>query len=450
MTTTDFILAQRFGFGTSKATVFDPLREISEGRSDRPAVERESILRLHRAYEAQKVVRESKGELREKARSAVADMNRIQAAHDIHLVVARAATSPDAFTARITAFWSNHFSLGGGSFVLRTVAGLYEPEALAPHVFGKFSDLLVAAEHHPAMVAYLNLQESIGPNSPVGKKNGRGLNENLGREIMELHSLGADGGYSQRDVISLSSIMTGWHIDLEAGRSVYLRDRAEPGAKHLLGKTFSGEEPQSSDYEDALRHLAAHPSTARFIGRKLARHFFGPASDAAAAALEAAYLESDGDLTEIYITMLSLPEARAPLGANARNDFEFVCSALRVATPYLRPGAFDSPSDGNGGFKRNILTHGSMAAMNQRLWLASSPKGWPDDPAYWLAPTILVKRLRWIPRLVRQLHGVDPLEFAKVAIGPIASKNTMAAVSSASNRLLGLGLVLASPEFNRR
>ena len=148
--------------------------------------------------------------------------------------------------------------------------------------------------------------------------------------------------------------------------------------------------------------------------------------------------------------MLDLKEARSPAGKLARNDFEFVVSALRAGAPFMRPDAFEAKTKPDGSFQRNPATNGAMAAMTQTLWSASSPKGWPDDPAFWLSAPVMARRLRWIPRLVKMMNEPDPKDFARATLGPLASKNTLAVLNASSNKLQSLGLVFASPEFNRR
>ncbi len=446
------IASFRFGFGPGKhgSSRFDAAAELGRLENAGPPVSDETSLRLaalRDLYDAVVAAKRGKtGDL------AAARMNVGRAIHrfligDTHAAIVSAAATDMPFAARLTAFWANHFSLGMGVPQVLALAGPFQAAAIGAHVMGYFADLLIAAELHPAMIFYLSLQESVGPNSPLGKRKAKGLNENLGREILELHTMGADGGYSQRDVTALAAIMTGWWVSLKEAGTVFARNRAEPGPKTLLDGKFQGD-TRGKDFTDALRMLAVHPATARHVARKLAHHFLGPSADAAAEKLAKVFLDSGGYLPEVYYALLDLAEASAPLGGLARNDFEFVVSALRAAN--LRTGSLDLKDGEDGKPNGNPLTFGAMAALTQKLWLAPSPQGWPDDPDFWLAPASFARRLRWIPALVRRMAETDPADLIAAALGPLATANTIATVGSASNRLEALGLVFASPEFNRR
>ncbi|MGQ0486611.1 MAG: DUF1800 domain-containing protein [Hyphomicrobiales bacterium] len=442
--------AFRFGFGPGKEgfSPFDAAAELGRLEGAHPPSPDETPQRLAALRNHYRAVKEAK-----RARPSDAARIRLNAElrqylfRDTHAAIVTAAATDMPFAARLSAFWANHFSLGLGVPQVQALAGPFEADAIRPRIMGHFADLLIAAELHPAMVFYLNLQVSVGPNSPLGKRRGRGLNENLGREILELHTLGADGGYSQRDVTALAAIMTGWFVNLKRAEVVFARNRAEPGSKTLLDREFAANS-DGKEFADALRMLAAHPSTARHIARKLTRHFLGPSTDRAAAKLARVFRDSGGYLPAVYYALLDLAEASAPLGALARNDFEFLVSALRAAR--LRPGALELKLNEDGGIRHNPLTSGAMAALTQKLWRAPSPQGWPDDPGFWLAPATFARRLRWIPALVRHMAETTPAETMEAALGPLATANTIATVKAASNRLEALGLVFASPEFNRR
>ncbi len=444
--------AFRFGFGPGKEG-FPPFDAAAElGRLEDappPAADGTSkrLPALHDLYGAVGQARREQPDELAAARMRVNAAIRQNLIGDTHAAIVAAATTNMPFAARLTAFWANHFSLGAGIQQVHALAGPFAAEAIGPRVMGFFADLLVAAELHPAMIFYLNLQNSFGPNSRLGKRRGKGLNENLGREILELHTLGVDGGYSQRDVTALAAIMTGWWVDLKQAQIVFSRNRAEPGPKTLLDRQFAGG-VAGEDFTNALRMLAAHPATARHVSRKLTRHFLGPSADALADKLAKVFLDSGGYLPEVYYALFDLPEASAPLGALARNDLEFLVSALRAAK--LRPGALELKRKEDGKFSPNPLTFGAMAALTQKLWLAPSPKGWPDDPGFWLAPVSFARRLRWIPALVRHMAETDPAGLIEAALGPLATATTVATVKAASNRLEALGLVFASPQFNRR
>ena len=191
--------------------------------------------------------------------------------------IEHARTTDAAFLERLVMFWSNHFCVNANKGAVLGMAGAFEREAIRPHVLGRFADMLLAVEQHPAMLIYLDNQASTGPNSQVGRNRGRGLNENLAREILELHTLGVDGGYTQADVTNLARVITGWTVgqpnqpNAEHGRFHFAPARHEPGRHPVLGKRYGDAGVRAG--EACLADLARHPSTARHIARKLAAHF---------------------------------------------------------------------------------------------------------------------------------------------------------------------------------
>jgi uncharacterized protein (DUF1800 family) len=368
---------------------------------------------------------------------------------DAHSRLIEALTTPSPFHDRLTAFWVNHFTVSIAQPMVRPFAGLFEKQSIQPHVMGNFVDMLLAAEMHPAMMIYLDLSKSIGPNSPAGKKQGKGLNENLAREILELHTLGVQGGYNQTDVTEFAKIMTGWTVDRKRGEAAFGRFRAEPGSKTLLGETIGGDAPSAEDYAAALRRLAKHPSTHQFIAMKLVRHFIADQPpEQAVKKVASALAAADGNLPEAYRALLELPESAAPVGAKARTDFEFVTASLRAVQ--VEPEDVGPKVRKNGVLRPNPLSAGALNQMQQQLWAAPSPAGWPERADDWLAPSALAQRLRWIPQAVKHVKDKTPAAFLERVLGPLASERTRSVVTVASSREEALALVLASPEFNRR
>jgi uncharacterized protein (DUF1800 family) len=446
MNSADYAKAFRFGFGVNAARAFDPHAEMSIPPMDDPASGVEVKRRLQWLTDYQQHAK-ADGRSEEKQKARMAFLRELEL-RDVHRAIMGAASSDRMFTHRISAFWANHFSLGKTGPVLRAVSGLYEQHALRPHIFGSFAELLISAELHPAMIHYLDLQQSIGPNSKAGQKRGKGFNENLGREILELHTLGADGGYAQADVAALSKLLTGWHVRGETAEVTFTKGRAEPGQKLLLETRFGGDAPKDQDAKEALRFIAQHPSTARNIARKLSFHFFGPGHDDLSKAMENAFMSSKGNLAQVYDVMLSHSSAAAHPSTQARNDYVFLVSALRAGT--LRAKSLEDRPLKEGRVPPHPLTSGAMNNLTQKLWLAPSPRGWPDDPAYWISPTVIGARLRRIPVIVRNFADEDPMTFADHALGPLMTANTRTTLKAASNRMQAMGLALASPEFNRR
>jgi uncharacterized protein (DUF1800 family) len=346
----------------------------------------------------------------------------------------------------LVAFWSNHFTVSRTKSVVAGLAGPFEIEAIRPNLRDSFENLLIAAETHPAMLIYLDQTVSRGPNSRLGRKRRLGLNENLAREILELHTLSVHGGYTQIDVTSFAKIMTGWTVSFDSGISEYKSELAEPGGKTLLGRGFSGSNPSRDDYLNALRFLASQPATARHIATKLVRHFI--ADDPPKAAVEAtekAFLRSGGKLLVVYDALFNAAEAWDPGLRKARNDEEFVIACVRAANVPKQNLAFIDEKQ-----SANPLTVGAVSLMQQRIWTAPSPAGWPEAASEWLSPTGLAQRLAYIPRIVAHIQDRDVGGFLDRILGPLASKQTRDIVGSASSRDEGLALVLASPEFNRR
>ena len=441
--------ATRFGYGLPAD--FGSLHELIAGPGGIGTGAPASIASRDRIIEEHKLrssARKATGAERERRhnllRRAVAGWYQ----SDQHSYVAQAVASRRPFFSRLVEFWANHFTVSVKKGTVRGLAGPFVYEAIQPHVLGRFEDLLIAAELHPAMVIYLDLMNSIGPNSPEGKQRGRGLNENLAREILELHTLGVNGGYSQTDVTEFAKIMTGWTIDRKRGEVQFAPRRVEPGAKHFI-ETEIGGAPSADDYSSALRLLANHPSTARFIATKLVTHFIADTPPAEAVGkVEAAFRETGGNLPEVYRALLDLPEAQQLPGAKARTDFDFVVASLRVAeVPLADLEPFKRQS---GRTRPNALSVGALADMQQRLWFAPSPAGWPEKAEEWLGPVALAQRLRWIARVTGRIKDRTAAEFLDRALGPLASQQTRSIVMAASNREEGLALVLASPEFNRR
>jgi uncharacterized protein (DUF1800 family) len=445
MTEAEYIIAYRFGFGVNPGKTFDPTRELSAAPVEDPNLADQLSKRIVEANLRRKSFVDSGRSDVEQAQLKM--MYHTAEVGDLHRAIVEAATTDAMFTYRLSAFWANHFSLGRSKPVLRVISGLYE-NALRQKMFGSFADLLATAELHPAMMFFLNLEQSVGPNSPLGVRKGKGLNENLGREILELHTLGVDGGYDQNDVIALAKLLTGWTVRMEDGQVHFAPNRAEPNAKKLLDKNYGDGKPKPDDLKQAFDALARHAATARFVSGKLAKHFFGPQSDDAAKAIESVFISSEGNLTEVYHAILNLKQARTPLGAQSRTDFEFLVSALR-ASP-LRPRSFETQVKPDGSPKASPVTVGAMRGLTQKLWEAPSPKGWPDEPGFWLSPTVITARLKRIPVLVRHYQDIEPQVFAEQALGPLMTDNTRNTLKLASNRQLALGLALASPEFNRR
>ena len=368
-------------------------------------------------------------------------------------VVARfraAVTSERSFTERLVQFWSNHFAVSVDKVVVLGLAGAMEREAIRPHVLGNFTDMLLAVERHPAMLLYLDNQTSTGPNSQAaqqvlrrGSNRKIGLNENLGREILELHTLGVDGGYSQQDVTTLAAMITGWSIGGtpgpmrggEPGKFFFREGLHEPGSKTLLGKSYR--QDGYAQGQSALQDLSVHPRTARHLATKLARHFI--ADDPPPAAVERitrAFLGSQGDLPTTYRALLAAPESWGPTSLKFKTPADYVYSVYRAL-------ALPVPEERRGLAPFELL--------GQRSFQPGSPAGWPDTSADWDGSSALLKRIEWASALGQRLGSkVDASKLADASLGAGLTAATRTGIERAQDAAQALTLLLCSPEFMRR
>lgn len=353
-----------------------------------------------------------------------------------------ALDSETGFGERLVAFWSNHFCVGATkSNMTRIMAGAYEREAIRPHVFGRFEEMLVAAESHPAMLDFLDNRLSVGPASPVGKRRGRGLNENLAREILELHTLGVSGGYAQVDVTNLARIITGWTVvGREAvlgfpGSFAFNAGLHEPGAPPLLGKPYG--QPGKEKGLAAFSDLAHHPATADFIAIKLVRHFVADEPPSALVRdLAAVFRRTEGDLAAVSRALIESKAAWEAEPTKIRSPQEFLLAAFRALGRKPDFGQIIGP----------------LNAMGQPLWQPSGPNGYPDTNEAWASPEGIKTRIDVAAGWGRQAAGSvpDPRELADAILGPLLSPETRQAVARAESKPQALALMLMSPEFQRR
>jgi uncharacterized protein (DUF1800 family) len=346
----------------------------------------------------------------------------------------RAAAQADiGFVERLVWFWSNHFCVSESE-----MAGAYEREAIRPHVLGRFADMLQAAEGHPAMLDYLDNAQSIGPNSDEGIIRNRGLNENLAREILELHTLGVRTVYTQADVTNFAKVITGWTMlptrdnPDHGGEFVFNPRMHEPGEQTLIGKTYPSGGVQQG--RSVLADLARHPATAKHIATKLARHFIADEPPPALIdRLTFRFFESEGDLKEIARALITAPEAWAPERAKVKRPGEWLVATRRTIG---RPG--------------NIPPMvGQQRLLGEPLWQPSAPTGFSDDNAAWLSGLKL--RLQVANAFAQAVAGdFEPRELLDLALGPLATEETRQAVARAESKAQALTLLVVAPEFQRR
>ncbi|MDB5405327.1 MAG: hypothetical protein JWL84_239 [Rhodospirillales bacterium] len=340
---------------------------------------------------------------------------------------------------RLVFFWSNHFTVSAMRPVVRGFVGAFEREAIRPHVTGRFADMLLAVTRHPAMGFYLDNVQSIGPNSKFGQHSGKGSNENLGRELLELHTLGVDGGYTQQDVGALALILTGWSIarlrDPNPGNFRFVPQIHEPGPKTLLGRSYA--EAGAGEGEAALRDLARHPATAHHIATKLARHFIAdtPPKDSVER-IGRRFLDSDGDLKEVIVAVVREDAAWQTPYAKVRTPTELIVAACRATSLPPLPA-------------QQLV--GGLRVLDQMPFVAPSPAGWPDEASAWISPESVLRRAEWCQAFAERLaNPPDPLAIADASFGGLLPEETTQAIRRAPSRRVGLALLLASPQFQRR
>jgi uncharacterized protein (DUF1800 family) len=357
--------------------------------------------------------------------------------------VARRIETRTGFRERLESFWGDHFTGYGKGGTLRYGTSPYLHSILRPRMTGLFEDLLFEAVTHPMMVLYLDQARSVGPQSiRARQKPGTGLNENLAREVLELHTLGVDGPYSQSDVRALATLMAGLTAGARKGR-LFKKDFAEPGQKTVLGQTYSGARPGLRDTQMVLRDLARHPATARHIAGKLIRHFVTDTPDSDhIAQIEQEWLRSGGDLMRVYQALLSHPAAWNPQLRNVKWPFDYVTSACR---------ALDVPVE---NLTRKSIVNAILSPvqlMGQPWQNPLGPDGLAESDSAWITPQGMAARVQWamaIPGLLRP-DLPDPRDFLTTALGANTTQTLRFAASAAETRNDGIGLVLAAPAFQR-
>src|SRR5436853_4723170 len=358
---------------------------------------------------------------------------------DVRSRLATAAATQRPFAERLQMFWANHFTVSLTKGSVRGLVGAFERDAIRPHIAGRFEALLYAASTHPAMLRYLDNAQSAGPHSRAVAFAARraerqqeqprltGLNENLAREILELHTLGVNGGYTQADVTAFAAVLTGWRIGPQDDAARFDPAWHEPGDKRVLGRRYA-------EGPDALRlvlhDLARHPSTAAFLATKLARHFVADdPPPALVARLAAAYLRSDGQLGEVSRELVRAPEAWRSTPAKLKTPEELVVSSARVLGVRERM------------FERNDA--GGIVALGQRLHTAPSPAGWPDRADDWLGPDAVWKRVEWATRAGERVGRVaDARAIAAASLGPLLGDESRRQIERAVDGPQALALLL--------
>ncbi len=455
------IAATRFGLGAKPGQLdayrADPrgwlISQIRHGGADQPQANPATAAQrvaAFRDYAQQRRTEKQDGTLQKGDKAdpvkMAARLLRDDTAVDFLARVRLAATTDADFRERWALFWCNHFTVAATKLVTATVVGPFEQEAIRPHVFGRFQDLLLASSTHPAMLLYLDQAQSIGPDSMAasfiarkGKK--PGLNENLAREIMELHTVGVGAGYTQADVTEFARAMTGYSIGGlrqdrgEPGQFLFRGAAHEPGSRTVMGKTYN-----QADGEQAwavMKDLAGSPHTAHHLAVKLATHFVADdPPPGLVARLERSYLDTHGDLAALARTLVASPEAWEPQARKFKTPYEFMVSSWRAAG--IAPDSLAGVAPVLNG-------------MGQKAFSAPSPKGWSEESAVWCAPDAIVKRMAWSEGFAAGAIGDrDPSGLARDVLGARLTPLVATAIARAETRPEGLAILLMSPEFQRR
>lgn len=359
---------------------------------------------------------------------------------EIEARLARWRAAEPGCVERLVMFWMNHFAIEAQSGGLeRALVGAFERDALRPFVLGRFRDMLGAATKHPAMLSYLDNARSVGPNSPIGRRRDLGLNENHARELLELHTVGVNGGYTQADVTALARVLTGWTFAanqnerVPTGSFVFRQEAHEPGSQTVMGTSYSDD--GIGQGEAVLDTLARHPATARHLASKLVRHFVAddPPADLVAR-LADVFAASDGDLAAVSLALISDDAAYAQ-PTKLKTPQEYVFSAMRALELELP--------------MQSVLQ--GLGSLGQPIWQPPSPAGFSDDSATWLAPDAMTNRLDVAELMAAEMRlDIRPDDLVDRILGSEVSDETVAAILGAASEPQAVALLLMSPEFQRR
>jgi uncharacterized protein (DUF1800 family) len=347
-----------------------------------------------------------------------------------------AANAEIGLVERLVWFWSNHFCVSADKDV--GTVGAYEREAIRPHVLGRFVDLLQAVESHPAMLLYLDNVQSMGADSIAGINQDKGLNENLARETLELHTLGVRTDYSQADVTNFAKVLTGWTWlqpgePIHGGEFVFMRRLHEPGDQVVLGKHYADSGVDQG--RAVLADLAQHPATARHIGEKLARHFVADEPPPALVAkLAKTFLDTDGDLNQVTRTLVTADESWIASRQKLKPPAEWIAGVVRLT-----------------GIQADIpigRIMNAQVALGAPLWRPPAPNGYSDMEAAWIDG--IPRRIDIATEFAARAPRAEPLELLENGLGPLASTQTRETVARAESRGQAVALLVMAPEFLRR
>ena len=445
--TETFIALNRFGLGMSQSDIANTQgapREWVKAQISPKYLKPKALTDMPRAadllgsyYEMRKGTKAG-----DPKRKAAGKMRRQSMFEGLQARALHKLTTPAPVVERFTQFWSNHFTVSRTRGQIGQAIAAYETEAIRPFIFSKFENLLLAAVTHPCMLLYLDNVSSVGPNSQRGRRRDKDLNENLAREVLELHTMGAGGGYSQGDIIEFAKVLTGWGVKRVSGAqggTHFAGYAHEPGSKTILGKKYR--ENGAKELVAVLRDLAAHPSTAQFIAKKMAKHFISDTPDQADIdALAKVYRETGGNLTKVTQALVDLDSVWASPLPKLKTPEDLVFAVIRADTSAIRPQRKLR--------KGNVVR--ALKTMGQDPFNAPSPAGWPDETDRWLSPESLVHRIEWVRAYASKMDPtVNPDDLFDM-IAPVADRATVKMVKGAPSREDAIALIFASAAFQRR
>lgn len=453
-----FIAVTRFGLGARPGELAeaseDPPAWLRQQISGRPALPRVLQRFTSSRDRIEQLYATAAADGNDAIGEAVRDIAATQTRPELHARLIARVRTQTPFVERLVAFWSNHFTVNLGKQYTRVFVGSYEREAIRPHVFGRFADMVFAAVTHPAMAIYLDNVLNVGPNSVFGRRRDATVNENLARELLELHTVGVDGGYDQEDVEALARVMTGWGYrnprlagrrripqsgalaPVDVGPATFFPFSHEPGPKRVMGKTYRNDGPDQ--LREVIEDLGNHPSTARFIATKLARHFVADQPPTGAVeALATAFRDSRGDLAVVAEALIGLDAVWSEPLPKVRAPQDYIVACCRAL-----------------GMK-SLSPRGATQALNelgQAMFQAPSPQGWPDEASAWVTPTSMKTRIAFARALPAQadIANASPDDIADGTIGPVLSTDTARLIAGAPSGEEAIAFILASAEFQRR
>lgn len=407
----------------------------------------QQIKEARRAADAEQKSANELTKIRKKIRASFEEFYEIE----LKIRIAHAITTQSSFSERWVRFWSNNFSVSTRHPNLLPMVNAFEREAIRPNVFGQFSDMLKASTFHPTMLYYLDNHVSVGPSSKAvewAKYAGRtppGLNENLAREVLELHTLGVDSGYQQADVLAFAKMLTGWTIfglpsfahdkGADVGEVIFFSKKHERRRQVFLNKIYPAK--GAGQAKMALVNLAKHPATARHISMKLLRHFVDDEPNLAdITILETTFLDTEGDLKELAKALINLKTMWRPKLRKFKTPEDLMVSTARAVG--MDPRDIENPIN-------------TYKVLGQLPFNAPSPEGWSDNPVDWTGSDMIKKRIEWAYEFAGNISNSNSgAELLENALGHNVSDKTLHSVKRADNEREALALAIMSPEFQRR